>query len=526
MTQKKRPNFIVFMTDQQRADHLGCYGNKIVRTPHIDALAANGTRFDRFYVTTPICQPNRAALMTGQMGSVNGCRQNGIPMGLDSTTYADVMRAAGYRTALIGKAHFQNVTDIPTPPRLPTGQGADLPEPVALAVRTQRTGPAYRHEVRASWARHPDRSLPLPYYGFDHVRLCIGHGDQVEGHYSGWLRDQLNGAPDPRGRAKAMDGGDGGPQIWRTALPEALYPTSYIRDEAVSFLEDADDAPFLLLVSFPDPHHPFTPPGKYFDMYDPADMPLPPSFGNKTGDRNDLPADMLEAYAIGDAAPDAYWPFHPDAAHLKRMIALNYGSISMIDDAVGAIMATLSAKGLSDDTVVCFMSDHGDYMGDHGTVLKHGVYSQGAIRVPFLWQDPAAPAGGATDLQGSAIDFAPTVLQRAGLKVPVGMQGGDLFARGRANTPVLIEDPGMGVYRDPDARTSIRTLVHEGWRLSIFEGSELGELYDLRADPHEVNNLWASRDDGAQRRKAEMLFQLAQTQLAQRDRSILATNQA
>ncbi|WP_323037767.1 sulfatase [Pararhodobacter sp.] len=526
MTQQKRPNFIVFMTDQQRADHLGCYGNPIVRTPHIDSLAATGTRFDQFYVTTPICQPNRAALMTGQMTSVNGCRQNGIPMGLDSTTYADVLRAAGYRTALVGKAHFQNVTDIPTPPRNPTGQGAELPDSVMLALRTQRAGPDYRREVRASWAKNPDQTLPLPYYGFDHVRLCIGHGDQVEGHYSGWLRDHLHGAPDPRGRANAVDGADAQPQIWRTALPEALYPTAYIQDEATAFLEQADDAPFLLVVSFPDPHHPFTPPGKYFDMYDPADMPLPPSFENKTRDRNDLPAEMLEAYAIGDAQPDAYWPFHPDAEHMRRMLALNYGSISMVDDAVGKIMETLTAKGLNNETVICFMSDHGDYMGDHGTVLKHGVHSEGAIRVPFIWRDPAMPPGKTTTLQGSAIDFAPTILQRAGLKVPVGMQGGDLFDAARGNVPVLIEDPGMGVYRDPDARTSIRTLVHDGWRLSIFEQSSLGELYDLTADPHEVNNLWASPDSAVLGKKADMLFLLAQTQLAFRDRSILATNQA
>lgn len=106
------------------------------------------------------------------------------------------------------------------------------------------------------------------------------------------------------------------------------------------------------------------------------------------------------------------------------------------------------------------------------------------------------------------------------------MQGTNLFAESRGNEPVLIEDPGMGVYRDPDARTSIRTLVYDGWRLSIFEGSELGELYDLAADPTELTNLWASREHAAQGKKTEMLFLMAQTQLALRDRTILATNQA
>lgn len=176
-----RPNILVIMTDQQRADHLGCYGNTIVQTPHLDELAARGTRFDNFYVANPICQPNRAALATGQLTSVNGCRQNGIPLGLYCTTYADVLRAAGYRTGLVGKAHFQNVS--PVAARRPDAVGAgDTPlAPYDLAQRDQRCGPDYAHEIRKGWVENPDTAVPRPYYGFDHLSLCIGHGDQVEG---------------------------------------------------------------------------------------------------------------------------------------------------------------------------------------------------------------------------------------------------------------------------------------------------------------------------------------------------------
>ncbi|QTF92704.1 sulfatase-like hydrolase/transferase [Halomonas sp. BM-2019] len=137
----RRPNFVLFITDQQRADHLGCYGNPTVKTPYLDGLAARGVRFTRFHVATPICQPNRAALVTGQMPSVNGVRQNGIPLGLDSLTFAEVLRESGYRTGYIGKAHFQNVTDIPAPPRVFAGQGEPPPAGVALARRAQRAGP-------------------------------------------------------------------------------------------------------------------------------------------------------------------------------------------------------------------------------------------------------------------------------------------------------------------------------------------------------------------------------------------------
>lgn len=520
----RHPNFLVIMTDQQRADHLGCYGNETVRTPNIDRLAATGTRFDKFYVANPICQPNRAALATGQLTSVNGCRQNGIPLGLDRTTYAHVLRAAGYRTGLVGKAHFQNVSPIAAPPHALHGTGTNPTAPYDMASQTQRRGPEYEAEIRTYWARDPDRTLPLPYYGFDHVRLCIGHGDQVEGHYSGWLKDRLAGAPDPRGRAGAIeDATQETPQIWRTSVPEKLYPTSYVGQEACAFLQNSDDAPFLLLASFPDPHHPFNPPGHYFDMYNPADIPLPESFGFPTRARNDLPGHIQRVYELGGEQPDAFWPFHTDGDTIRRMIALNYGAITMIDDWIGHILQALDASGKAEDTVVIFMSDHGDYMGDHGTVLKHGLHSHGLIRVPLIWNDPAGPGAHARSIQGSAIDFAPTILQRAGIKAPYGMQGRDLLGENAPNLPVLIEDAGLGFASD-DGNTASRTLVHENWRMSVFEGSELGELFNLAEDPHELRNLWA--DPVAASQKAHLMHQLALRMLALRDTSLSPTHQA
>ncbi|MYG53028.1 MAG: sulfatase-like hydrolase/transferase, partial [Rhodospirillaceae bacterium] len=96
-----RPNFLFIVTDQQRADHLSCAGNPLLRTPHIDSIAARGTRFDRFYVAAPICMPNRATIMTGRMPSLHGVRMNGIPLGLDATCFTHLLKRAGYRTALM-----------------------------------------------------------------------------------------------------------------------------------------------------------------------------------------------------------------------------------------------------------------------------------------------------------------------------------------------------------------------------------------------------------------------------------------
>lgn len=530
----KRPNFLVIMTDQQRWDHLGAYGNRVVQTPNLDGLAREGLRIDGFHVSNPICQPNRACLATGQLSTVNGCRQNGIPLALDSTTYADVLRAAGWRTALVGKAHFQNVTDIPAPARQPAGHGGRPADAVLRARRAQRGGPAYGHEVRGLWARAPGHEVPLPYYGFDHLRLCIGHGDQVEGHYTAWLRARH---PDPdrlRGPANALDDpATRVAQCWQSALPEELHPTTYVAEEAGRFIDaQTPDTPFLLQVSFPDPHHPFTPPGRWWSMYDPADVDLPATFHHPLVARNDLPEAALRAYRMGGADPHSHWPFHLDEGAMRRILALNYGSISFIDAAIGRVLDALRKRGLDDNTVVVFMSDHGDYMGDHGTVLKMGLHYRSVIRVPFLWRDTAARRAqgghsGGLDRQASAIDFAPTLLQRAGLRIPLGMQGRDILADGAGDDepPVLIEDPGIAVFGDADARSAITTLVHRGWRLSLLEDAPgWGELYDLTEDPDETANRWS--DPGAAVVRAGMLEALARRQIALRDLSLCPTARA
>ncbi len=181
-----RPNILFFITDQLRADHLGCYGNRIIRTPAIDSLAARGITFDRFYVASPVCQPNRATLMTGRMPSLHGVRYNGISLSLAANTFVDLFRAAGWRTALIGKSHLQNMTGMPTVverPKLPDGY---QPPPAGFdeAEKDDITGEAYEQENGRAWDKNPTRSFRLPYYGFDHVELCSGHAVEVHGTYT------------------------------------------------------------------------------------------------------------------------------------------------------------------------------------------------------------------------------------------------------------------------------------------------------------------------------------------------------
>ena len=165
----KQPNFLLFVTDQQRSDWLGCTGHPVVRTPNIDALAARGTLFEDFHVAKPVCMPNRAALMTGRMPSVNGARYNGCPLSRRANTFADVLIAGGYHTALIGKSHLQPFTSKP-----PLRKDDTTPRLIAEAWKMD--GQVYLDEEPDTYRGANRAEIPLPYYGFQHVDMVTGHG--------------------------------------------------------------------------------------------------------------------------------------------------------------------------------------------------------------------------------------------------------------------------------------------------------------------------------------------------------------
>ncbi|QBF33965.1 sulfatase [Thalassococcus sp. S3] len=487
----KRPNFLFIITDQHRADHLGCYGNRVVQTPNIDSIAASGTRWDRFYVANPICMPNRASIMTGRMCSVHGARHNGIPLSKDHTTFVELLRDAGYTTGLIGKSHLQSFTGLPATNTFEARDGLTSPSPhLRDAYKNNRHTADYDLEIAPTWDRPLAERLRGHFYGFDHVEVAADHGDQASGDYLLWARGQRPDFDNLTGPENALpDNRIQAPQAWRTAVPEELYSTNWIADRAKAWLTEVapKDEPFFLQMSFPDPHHPFTPPGRYWDMYDPADITLPGSFG-----KGDLPPirAMYEAMRDGTDPRDNQNPFAVNESEARAIIALTYGMITMIDDAVGGVLAHLKALGLSEDTVVIFTSDHGDYMGDHGLMLKLLLHYQGIIRVPFLWQDPHRPASGAVDRGlGSSIDIAASVLARAGVQPFNGIQGRDLFGS-KAPEAIIVEEDSQRVMTGFDRPQRIRTVVTDRYRMSLRQGEGWDELYDLQEDPDELENLY------------------------------------
>ena len=499
-----RPNFLFIVTDQQRADHLSCAGNPILRTPHLDSLAHRGRRFENFFVNSGICQTNRATIMTGQTITQHGVRVNGIPMALDSVCFSHLLQAGGYETALFGKAHFQNMTK-DRPGFRKTSEDLD-PPPSALrdASMGLRSGPEYDRELNFEFSSDPEADEQEgDYYGFEKFRVCTWHGDDVQGHYTHWLnerfpdassnRSSVNPEPDPRYTA---------PQARKPRMPEQLYPTNYVAEMTLEYLDryarGAQEKPFFIQCSFPDPHHPFTPPGKYWDMYDPADIELPPSFYHQPHDQTPILARMHQELADGSANRDWVRPYAVNEDEARQITALTYGMIAFIDDSVGRILERLRERGLDKSTVIILTSDHGDWMGDHGLMQKALLHYQGLIRVPFIWMDPADECPGQVETGiGCSQDIPNSILARAGLAPSAGMLGEDLnkiMADGEASRRdgVVVEQATSLPLPGRDLPMRVKTFVDLDWRLSYYAGETWGELYDLRQDPGEIVNLWTS----------------------------------
>ncbi len=279
------------------------------------------------------------------------------------------------------------------------------------------------------WARTPDKAdqIELPYYGFDHVDFCMGHGDLVSGHYNNWLREQTSGDVG-RGIGNAREtSGVEAPQVYQPELTEDWYPTRYIGNQTVSWLEEhtasKTDQPFFIQCSFPDPHHPFTPPGDYYSMYSPDDVSLPDSFYTPNKDATPPVRRLWDEYEAGKENKRWTWPFVTGEAEARDITAKTFGQITMIDDAIGEVLSALDRLGLRENTVLVFFSDHGDYLGDHGLMLKGPMHYQSVIRVPCVWSDPDPRyRSGRSDAMTSILDLAKTVLYRAGLQPYNGIQ--------------------------------------------------------------------------------------------------------
>ena len=494
-----RPNFLIFVTDQMRADHMGCAGNPVIRTPHLDALAAEGVRCSRAYVNNPLCMPSRATLFTGLTPRAHEVRTNGIPLDPRFPTMPAALARAGYRTHSVGKIHL-------TPYGTPKGV-----DPASLT-------PSAWPEASAMWGRGLVREVPVPYFGLQGVEVTLGHGPGTGGDYRRWLRAQ-----DPKAEALlAPEAGrpsrTGAENCWHSAIPEELHYNTWVAARAIAFLESHPmGEPFFLWCSFPDPHHPYCPPEPWASRYHPADIPLPT---RREGELADLPPHYRLMYETGHPTAGRFGPTHMGDDQIREILALTYGMISHVDDCIGRVMAALERSGRRQDTVVCFLSDHGDMMGDHWIINKGPFHFQGLLGVPFIWSAPGRfPAGRTCAGLASFLDFAPTVLDLAGVPIPEGPTPPEPESPGhlppwpgRSLAPMLtgaaegVQD-SVVVENDEDyLGLRLRTLITDRWWLTAYPGQEYGELFDLEADPGQLHNLWHAPP--AREIKRDLLIQL------------------
>ena len=484
----RQPNFLFFITDQQRADWLGCCGHPVLRTPHIDGLAARGARFEDFHTAMPVCMPNRASLLTGRYPSVHGLRHNGCVLSERASTFVEVLAAGGYRTATIGKSHLQPFTSKPSMGQPDHGRGL-------IEEAWKPDGVSYGEEEPGSYEGEAPYAIRTPYYGYRHVEMVTGHGDKCGGHYGQWFRGAHSDWQALHDPANELPHNYHCPQAFRTPVPEQSYPTAWIRDRAADWLraQAKEETPFFAFVSFPDPHHPFNPPGRYWSMYGPEQFAVSLPY---EAHRNPPPPlrHLRAMWEEGKSEPNAHAAFYADEQSLREAMALTAGMMSMIDDAVGEVLAALRDCGQADNTVVIFTSDHGDYLGDFNLLLKGALPMRSVTRVPFIWADPEDPEPRTRRGLASTVDIPATILDRAGLQPYWGLQGQSLMPCIRQGEEprdaLLVEHHDNGARMGFAEPARVRSLLTDRWRLTIFKNEPWGELYDRRNDPGETLNLW------------------------------------
>ena len=494
MSESQRPNVLLITSDQH---HYSCLGsiNPKLKTPHLDRLANEGTRFNRAYCNNPTCTPSRATIITGLYPSWHGAWSLGTKLDEDVPTVGERFHDAGYATQLIGKAHFQPLRSAPDQTSLecqPTLRDLDF------------------------W-----RDFTGPWYGFDHIELTRNHADEshVGQHYAIWMEEKgLTNWGDYYGQPKGGHDRAGG-RCGSWDLPAEYHYTTWTGERTCANIEKAvaDGKPFFTWASFHDPHPPYLVPEPWASMYDPADMEPGEMVPGEL-------ADMPPHFAMTQHR-DADWsvynetPFgnHGFKCHLhdreklKEDMAIYYGMISFMDDQIGRILNKLDELGVADNTIVVFTTDHGHFLGQHGLIAKGGFQYEDGIKLPFLVRWPnRVPAGQTNDALQGLIDLPTTFLSAAGIDVPLMYQGVNQLDVWQGKTSKA-KDFEICEFRHQPTAVHLRTLITQRYKMTVYRDKDYGELIDLQEDPGELKNLWD--DPAAAEVKAEMLRQFVDAEL-------------
>ncbi len=480
----KKPNILLVTTDQQRGDCYGFRGRKVI-TPHLNSLAESGVDFPNCITPSPVCQPARASILTGALPFSNGVADNGIdldPRKADKGIASELSKS-GYKTSLIGKAHFSTKATFS-----PTG----TPE---CSISSG--------DYSTNWTG--------PYMGFEYVELAL-FGKWFKNrpalkppfgqHFEKWFFEKVAGEEGYDLWANQTKKGTGANQTWNSALPVSWHASTWIGDRSIEFLKNHNKSePFFLWTSFGDPHHPFDCPEPWASLHDPKNIDISKSH------KIDLEHRPWWHRASLEGEPDLKDPvlknfrkkgtriLSQTEDQLREMTANYYGMISLIDHNFGRIINTLNEIGELENTYIFFTSDHGDLLGDHGLYLKGPTFYEGLINVGLIAKGPGIPKGMKYKKLISTIDLASTFFEIAEIEnISLPQSTSFLPILRENNSKYKGREFALSEWRVGASRNGVELRLScvrtEKAKLTLEEISGAGELYDLDKDPEEMNNIF------------------------------------
>lgn len=457
------PNIIFIMTDQQRYDTIGALGYPFASTPVLDRLVQDGTSFEQCHVASPSCCPSRAALFKAMYPHSSGVMKNGDPW---QNGWVGNLTEAGYHTVNIGKMHTE-----------PMGAPAGFSE---------------RHTIE-----NKERALDLPgvHRGFldEWDKGLAANG--IDRPAFGFYRDD----PEFDQKLGAFD--------W--PLAPGMHPDIFTGDLALWWMKRKPiEKPLFLQIGFPGPHPPYDPLPGMADKYLERDLNIRPFTKEEFDGQLSLTHAMSDLHQSRCPDSTAHRPF-ADMEDRKRQRACYHANQEMIDGKIGEILDTLDALGYLDNAIVVYTSDHGDCLGDHGLSQKWSFYDQ-ITRVPLIvWSKNKALVPNGKSVPGlvQQHDIAQWLLEMAGIEVPEFFETESIAAafgeEDFAGREAVFCEHGRDRYFHCDLGTMIRT--HD-WKCCIYPSEGVGQLFDLKGDPHEEHNLWDS--DAHSEIKASLVGQI------------------
>lgn len=487
-------NILFIMCDQLRFDYLSCAGHPTLTTPNIDTLAKRGVRFTRAYVQSPVCGASRMSFYTGRYVSSHGASWNGFPLKVGEMTMGDYLRPLGVDTVLVGKTHMQPDTE--GMERL----GID-PQSI-IGVRVSECGfDPY------------DRDDGLHAFGPD------GRYDPRQPRYNSWLNEKGYPGDNPWHDFANAAEGEGNSLASGWAMRHARKParvaeedseTPYMTRRAMEFMAEAGKRPWCLHLSYIKPHWPYIAPAPYNDMYGPDDVIPAVKSESERADPHPVYRAFMDYLVARNFSREEV---------RREVIPVYMGLIKQIDDQLGVLFAFMRERGLLDNTLVVFTSDHGDYLGDHWLGEKD-LFHEPSVKIPLIVCDPSPEADGARgsicDAPVEAIDLLPTFLEALGSD-PVAqshrLEGRSLLPWLRGETPddwrtiafseydysVLPASAKLGI-APRDARLFMAT--DKRWKYVHAVGFR-SMLFDMQSDPQEFHDLGADPDYAAERERLE-----------------------